>query len=134
MKNALIRFIPKENKSPTNPINYRPISLLETPGKIFEKILLSRLNAFIIDNNIINERQHGFRTNKGTTTAIASTYEIIANSISDKQQVIVVLRYVKKAFYKVWHSGLKYKLIHLGLPLILQKKLAHSLTTDNPIS
>ncbi len=37
MKKALIRFIPKENKSPKSPINYRPIYLLETPGKIFEK-------------------------------------------------------------------------------------------------
>ncbi len=123
MKKALIRFIPKENKSPKNPINYRPISLLETPGKIFEKIILSRLNAYIIDNRIMDERQHGFRPNKGTKTAIASTYEKIANSISEKQQVIVVLRDVKKAFDKVWHSGLKYKLIQLGLPEIIQKTL-----------
>ncbi len=36
-KNAIIKLIPKENKSPKNPINYRPISLLEVPGKIFEK-------------------------------------------------------------------------------------------------
>ncbi len=36
-KEAIIKFIPKENKSPLNPLNYRPISLLEVPGKIFEK-------------------------------------------------------------------------------------------------
>ncbi len=33
LKNAVIKLIPKENKSPRDPINYRPISLLETPGK-----------------------------------------------------------------------------------------------------
>ncbi len=32
-KNTVIKFIPKENKSPLSPLNYRPISLLEVPGK-----------------------------------------------------------------------------------------------------
>ncbi len=36
-KQAIIKSIPKENKSPLNPLRYRPISLLEVPGKIFEK-------------------------------------------------------------------------------------------------
>ena len=35
-KEAIIKFIPKKDKKLTNPINYRPISLLEVPGKIFE--------------------------------------------------------------------------------------------------
>ncbi len=67
-KNAIIKLIPKENKSPKNPINYRPISLLEVPGKIFEKIILGRLNAYLVDNNIIKSRQHGHgrRTLQGT--------------------------------------------------------------------
>ncbi len=36
-KEAIIKFIPKKDKSPLNPINYRRISLLEVPGKMFEK-------------------------------------------------------------------------------------------------
>ncbi len=123
-KNAVIKFIPKENKNHKNPINYRPISLLETPGKFLEKAILSRLNAFITDNNIINDRQHGFRASRSTTTTIASTYEKIANSIADKNQVMIVLCDVTKAFDKVWNSGLKYKLLHIGLPDILEKILS----------
>ncbi len=131
-KKAVIKFIPKESKDPKNPMNYRPISLLETPGKLFEKAILSRLSAFIVDHSIIKHRQHGFRPNRGTTTAIASTYETIANSLADSHQVIVVLRDVAKAFDKVWHSGLKYKLLQLGLPDILQKTLCTFL--DNRIA
>ena len=66
LKKAIIKFIPKESKSPKNPLNYRPISLLEVPGKIFEKIILVRMNAYITDTNIIKDRQHGFRPKKGT--------------------------------------------------------------------
>ncbi len=110
-KEAIIRFIPKKDKSPTNPVNYRPISLLEIPGKIFEKAIQSRLNQFLTVNNILKERQHGFRTYKGTHTAITTTYETIANALAEKKQVYMVLRDVAKAFDKVWHNGLKYKIL-----------------------
>ena len=88
-------------------MNYRPIYLLETAGKLNENIIQGRLNAYLTDNNIIKDRQHGFRPNKGTTTAIDITYEHIAYLLSDKNLVLVVLRDVAKAFDKVLHEGLK---------------------------
>ena len=121
-KTAIIKFIPKKGKSPIHPINYRPICLLEVPGKLYERVIIGRLNIFISQNNLIQERQHGFRANKGTHTAIATTYETIANSLADKKQVYVTLRDVAKAFDKVWHSGLKYKLTRMKMPNILEKK------------
>lgn len=36
-KTGIIKLIPKPNTDHTNPINYRPISLLEVSGKFFEK-------------------------------------------------------------------------------------------------
>ena len=69
-KKAVIRFIPKEGKSPKDPMNYRPISLLETPGKLYEKVIQGRLNAYLNYNSIIKNRQHGFRPKRGTNTAI----------------------------------------------------------------
>ncbi len=45
-KHAIIKFIPKKDKSLKNPINYRPFSLLEVPGKILDRIIKSRLNTF----------------------------------------------------------------------------------------
>lgn len=122
-KEAVIKFIPKKDKNPINPINYRPISLLEVPGKIFERLIQARLNTFLAQNNILKERQHGFRAYKGTHTAITTTYESIANALADKKQVFIVLRDVAKAFDKVWHNGVKYKILRLGLPDILEKIL-----------
>ncbi len=125
MTEAIIKFIPKKDKAPSNPINYRPISLLEVPGKIFERILQSRSKTFLAEKNIFNERQHGFRTYKGTRTAITTTYETIANALAEKKQVYLVLRDVEKAFDEVWHNGLKYKILRLRLPDILEKKLCN---------
>lgn len=36
-KKAIIKFIPKPKKDHTDPLNFRPLSLLETIGKILEK-------------------------------------------------------------------------------------------------
>ncbi len=98
-----------------------PLSLLEIHGKIFERIIKSRLNSFLTENDIIKERQYGFRTYKSTQTAIMTTYDTIANALAEKKQVYVVLRDVANVFDKVWHNGLKYKLLRLGLPDILVK-------------
>ena len=54
---------------------------------------------------------------------MTTTYETIANALAEKKQVYMVLRNVAKAFDKVWHNGLKYKLLRLGFPAILEKIL-----------
>ena len=79
LKKAIIKYIPKEAKTPQNLMNYGPISLKETHGKLHEKIIQGRLNVYPNDNTIIKDRKLGYRSNKGTTTAI--TYESIANSL-----------------------------------------------------
>ncbi len=63
-KKAIIRFISKDSKPPKKPMHYRQISLLKTPGKLFEKIIQGRLNAYLNDNGVIKDRQHGFRSKK----------------------------------------------------------------------
>ena len=69
---------------------------------------MARVNDFLTENNILKERQHGFRAYKGTHTAITTNYETIANALVDKKkkQVYMVLRDVAKASDKVWHNGL----------------------------
>ncbi len=92
------------------------MSLLEAHGKIFERFIQNRLNSFLNDNNIIHNRQHGFKPKKGTNTAITVTYETIANAVAERKQVVLALRDVVKAFDEVWHNGLKYKILNLNIP------------------
>ncbi len=53
--------------------------------------------------------------------------EIIARSKNKGQQPIIILRDVAKAFDKVWHMGLKFKLLRLNLPLHYEKLLCNYL-------
>ena len=127
-KEAKIILIPKPNKKGTDPRDYRPISLLEVPGKIYEKILNKRLRHYLESNNMFPHTQHGFRTKRGTETALAIIQEKIANTLANKHQCYLVLRDVAKAFDKVWHNGLRYKLANTQLPDLIIKTLGSFLT------
>lgn len=116
LKKGILNLIPKGEKSPLNPANYRPITLLEVPGKLLERLISKRLKIHLTRINALPSTQHGFRDGRGTGTALAVTCEVIACTMARRDQCCLVQRDVSKAFDKVWHEGLKYKLTHLGLP------------------
>lgn len=115
-KKAILKFIPKKDKSTTKVQNHRPISLLEAAAKIYEKIINNRLREYQQTNELCNPNQHSYRRKRGTHTALALLYEEIAISQHDKEQCNIILRDVSKAFDKVYHKGLKMKIISMGLP------------------
>lgn len=126
-KEALLKLIPKAGKTNTLVLNYRPISLLEVVGKVFEKIINNRLRNYLEDNNMNNPRQQSFRRHRGTATAIALIYEKIANSQQNRYQCNVICRDISKCFDKIWHSGLKFKIIQLNLPRCMTSLLCNFL-------
>ena len=50
--------------------NYRPISLLPVFSKIFEKTIYTRMYAYLIEKNMIYNRQFGFRANHSCNPAV----------------------------------------------------------------
>lgn len=66
-KIAKIVPILKAGKSRTEAQNYRPISLLNAIGKIFERIMYHRLTNIIDDKNLLPAFQFGFRKGHSTT-------------------------------------------------------------------
>ena len=68
--------------------NYRPISLMPTLSKIFERAMFTQLYSFFITNNILCEQQYGFiaghSTELAATKLIDHTYEQI-----DQQKISV---------------------------------------------
>ena len=57
--------------------NYRPISLLSIFSKIFEKVVYTRMYSFLTDNNLIYDRQFGFRSKHSTNHALINLTEDI---------------------------------------------------------
>lgn len=81
-KTPIIKMILKEYTNHVQPINYRPMSLLEVPGKILENIVNKRLINPLESENKPPCTQHGFRHNRGTDTALTVIHETIAHHIS----------------------------------------------------
>jgi hypothetical protein len=59
-------------------LNYRPISLLTSFPKIFEKVIFNRIKHHIDANNIFAQEQYGFRTKSSTEVA---THNLINNAL-----------------------------------------------------
>ena len=57
--------------------NYRPISLLPICSKIFEKVIYVHMYSFLTENNLIYDRQFGFRSNHSTNHALINLTEDI---------------------------------------------------------
>lgn len=115
-KKAIIIPIPKPNKDITNPINYRPISLLSTLSKLTEKIILSRIQAFENHNEIIIDEQFGFRAGHSTTMQAARIAFSIKEQFSKHKTTSMCLLDIEKAFDTVWQDGLIHKLINHKFP------------------
>jgi len=65
-KHARMICILKPRKDPALPSSYRPISLLDTIGKLFEKILLARFLHEVSDGGLMRDEQFGFRPRHST--------------------------------------------------------------------
>lgn len=136
-KKGNVILFPKPGK-PTNEINnYRPITLLSILGKIFERIILRRLQTLLkADNNLRNE-QFGFRNRTATTHQILRLTEQIAEGLHRKKSTQVLFLDISRAFDRVWHSGLLYKISYHNLPwnyLLLIKSFLQDRTIAVKIS
>ena len=132
-KTAILKLIPKEGKDNTNPQNYRPIALLDNIGKLFEKIINSRLRNYLEENNLYNFQQYGFRQGKSTTHVTNMIHECVKQNSAQGFKSAILSKDVQKAFDTVWHPGLIWKIHNkFNLPMPL-KKLLTSFLNDRSV-
>ncbi|KAI5701029.1 hypothetical protein M8J75_005366 [Diaphorina citri] len=84
-KEARVALIPKTAKKPNEPVAYRPICLLNSFGKLYEKMILKRLLTEIDEKQLIDTNQYGFLPGKSTTQAINEVVKISMNEIKKKR-------------------------------------------------
>jgi hypothetical protein len=80
-KLASVIPIPKSGKHHFNPSNYRPFSLLSSISKVFEKIILKRLNGFISTANILPVHQIGFKVAHSTSYQLRRVIRPIKSTV-----------------------------------------------------
>ncbi|GFV82579.1 RNA-directed DNA polymerase from mobile element jockey [Trichonephila clavipes] len=120
-KHALITIIPKSAKDTKFPDNYRTISLISSLWKIIEKILLKHINSYCEENNIIPDFQHGFHRQTSTPHQLLRVTNLIVDGYNNKTYSVGLFLDVKKAFDRMWHDGLIYKMILYKFPTYLIK-------------
>ena len=113
-KKANVSAIYKKD-SPTIPNNYRPISLLSIIGKLMERCIHNHLTQHLLDNNIITPFQSGFRNGDSTVNQLLFLYHEFSKTLDANKEIRVVFCDISKAFDRVWHRGLLFKLRSIGI-------------------
>ena len=98
-----------------SPSNYRPISLLCTPEKCFERVVFKHLYNHFHENQILTSLQSGFIPGDSTVNQLTFLYNTFSQSLDSGKEVRVVFCDVSKAFDRVWHEGLLLKLEAAGI-------------------
>lgn len=96
---AIISLIPKKDKDLTDPVNYRPISLINVDCKILSKVLALRLDKVL--PNIIHKDQVGFIKGRTSTDNMRRLLHLLWMNKSNPQPVVALSLDAQKAFDRV---------------------------------
>lgn len=114
-KHATVCPVYKNRGEQSDPANYRPISLLPAVAKVLDKLQSRALCRYLVRNNLISDKQFGFLPRRSTTAQLVYLIDEWLRGLDEKKSVSVVFMDFYKAFDRVWHEGLLYKLRRCGL-------------------
>ena len=112
----IAKVTPLYKSGPTHKTtNYRPISILSSFSKIFEKIIYNRLNNYFSTHNVLAKEQFGFRTKHSTNHVISDVTNKLQNLRDNNYSTCLILLDLSKAFDTVNHKILLNKLEKYGI-------------------
>ena len=86
--------------------NYRPISVITSLTKIFEKCFNNRMTAFLSKYNLISTQQYGSVRERSTTDAMYKLVSTVMAHLNNKRKCITAFLDLEKAFDTVSHAKL----------------------------
>ena len=84
-------------------------------SKVLEKIVFKRLYEYLTENRLLTEKNSGFKKKDSTTNQLLKIVHQIYQDINNGKDTCMVFLDVSKAFDKVWHKGLFFKLRKMGI-------------------
>ena len=119
-KTAAIKLIPKGTavEDPTQPSNFRPISLTPSTGKLFTTILRDRWLSFMIQNKFLDQSiQKAFMpSTPGCIENHLKLMSVLSEARRNHKTVAVCWLDLKNAYGSVHHSLIEYSLKHYHAP------------------
>ena len=100
--------------------NYRPVSLTCICCKTLEHIIVSNINKHLAFESILADCQHGFRSQRSCETQLVQFFHDLVSNLDralnrNHRQTDVIIMDFAKAFDKVPHRRLLYKLDYYGI-------------------
>ena len=91
-----------------NAANYRPIYVTNCFIQILEKIIFKHLHNYLLRYSILSDDQSGFKHRDSTINQLLVIHDVIMKNLD-------IFCDISKAFDRVWHRGLLYKLRNYGI-------------------
>ena len=95
--------------------NYRPVSVLPSVSKVFEKILYNQISEYFSEHNLFFKSQYGFRKYHSTEFATLELVDKIIQAMDINETPINIFLDLSKAFDTLDHYILQQKLEHYGM-------------------
>ena len=115
LRGIIIPIHKGKGKSVSDPGNYRGITLSTTFCKLVETLLKPTVTQCLEEFDVPDELQHGFQEDHFCSLTAISLNFIVENNTKSKKPTYAAFLDAAKAFDTVWHTGLMYKLYHLGV-------------------
>ena len=118
----------KKGKDPAAVSSYRPICLTAVLSKLTERIINNRLLFILESKGLLSDYQAGFRPNKSTEDQLLRLSQSVSDGFEEKKRTVLTLLDFEKAYDKVWKDGLIFKMVKMGLPIMLIRWVQQWLT------
>ena len=123
-KQSIIRPFLKPGKDPTKRGNYRPISLLNVPLKLYEQVIKTRLVRYLEESCYFSQAQAAYRKGRSTADHLLVLQELFfyyrytkigPKGAKGKQPLYLAFMDLRKAFDSVPRKYLFQKLAYIGI-------------------
>ena len=101
--------------------NYRPIALASILSKVLERVILNRIEIYVLTT----DNQFGFKRKHSTDLCIYALKELIAKYESQNSSIFLCFIDLSKAFDRICHEKLFKKLLERSVPKYIVRLLIY---------